>query len=60
MLLGADRVSIRDGLYGFNGVLVAIALLCFLEPNPLTWGCVIFAAAGPTIVMAAMVSLLDT
>lgn len=59
LLLGADRASIRDGLFGFNGALVAIALIYFLEPDALTWGCVVFAAAGSTIVMAAMVSLLD-
>lgn len=60
MLLGVDRVLVRAGLFGFNGGLVAIALLYFLQPGWLTWGCVIFAAACSTIVMAAMLSLLDT
>lgn len=59
MLLGVDRARVRAGLFGFNGGLVAIALLYFLRPDLLTWGCVIFAAACSTIVMAAMLSLLD-
>lgn len=59
MLLGVDRALVRAGLFGFNGGLVAIALLYFLQPNWLTWGCVGFAAACSTIIMAALVSLLD-
>jgi urea transporter len=58
MLLRVDRAQVRAGLFGFNGGLVAIALLYFLQPNPLTWGCVVFAAACSTIVMAAMVTLM--
>ena len=56
MLLGADRALVRSGLYGFNGGLVAIALLYFLQPDALTWACVILAAACSTIVMAAMLA----
>ena len=59
MLLGADRNLVRIGHYGFNGGLVAIALLYFLQPTSLTWLCVILAAAGSTIVMAALGRLLD-
>ncbi len=58
MLLGADRTLVRTGMFGFNGGLVGIALLYFLEPNLLTWGCVIFAAACSTIVMAGMLTML--
>lgn len=58
MLLGVDRALVREGLFGFNGGLVAIALLYFLQPDVLTWGCVIFAAACSTIVMAAFLTLL--
>lgn len=53
--LGADRQMVRNGMFGFNGGLVGIALLHFLEPAPLVWACVVIAAAGSTIVMAAMV-----
>lgn len=58
LLLGADRKLVRDGLFGFNGALSAIALLVFLQPTPLAWACVVFAAAGSTIVMAALSELL--
>lgn len=59
MALGADRAAARAGLYGFNGGLVAIALLYFLEPDALTWACVILAAAASSLVMAAFLALLD-
>lgn len=59
MVLGADRALIRSGMFGFNGGLVGIALLYFLQPAPLTWACVILAAACSTIVMAAMLAAFD-
>ena len=59
MLLGVDRARIRAGLFGFNGALVAIALLYFLAPNALTWGYVIVAAACTTVLMAALLNLLS-
>lgn len=58
MTLGAERGAIRAGLFGFNGALVAIALLYFLQPDALTWGCVILAAALSTIVTSALQNLL--
>ena len=60
LLLGADRTTVRAGLYGYNGALVAIALLYFLRPDALTWGCVVLAAAGTTILQAAFARMLDT
>lgn len=57
--LGVDRGQLRDGLYGFNGALVAIALLVFLQPTVSTWGCVVFAAAASTVVTAAAAKLLQ-
>ncbi|MCC7463740.1 MAG: urea transporter [Gammaproteobacteria bacterium] len=59
MLLGSERTRLRAGLDGFNGGLVAIALLYFLQPDALTWICVVFAAACSTIVMAALRSALQ-
>ena len=56
--LRVDRAQVRDGLFGFNGALVAIALLVFLQPTAMTWACVVFAAAGCTIVTAALARLL--
>lgn len=58
MLLGADRAQVRAGLFGFNGALVAIALLYFLEPDLLAWGYVVVAAASTTVVMTALLNLL--
>ncbi|MES2361717.1 MAG: urea transporter [Pseudomonadota bacterium] len=59
-LLGVERSQLRAGLFGFNGALVAIALLYFLEPNALTWMYVVFAAAVSTVLMAALLKLLST
>ncbi|WP_150295584.1 urea transporter [Sphingobium estronivorans] len=59
LLLGVDRAQVRAGLFGFNGGLVAIALLYFLQPGVLTWCCVIFAAACSTIMMAAFLTLMS-
>lgn len=56
IILGADRQAVRNGMFGFNGGLVGIALLCFLDPAPLVWACVVFAAASSSIVMAAMLT----
>ena len=58
-LLAASPAMVRDGLFGFNGALVAIALTYFLQPNGLTWAYVVLAAAGSTILMAAMLRLLE-
>lgn len=60
ILLGAERSRITAGLFGFNGVLVGIALLYFLEPNILTWGYVVIAAACSTVIMSALLNFLGT
>ena len=52
--LGAEHAPIRMGMFGFNGGLVALALLVFLQPSALTWGCALLAAAASSVVMAAM------
>ena len=60
MLLGVERAQVRAGMFGFNGALVAIGLLYFLDPNLLTWTYVVLAAASTTVVMAALLRLLGT
>jgi len=60
VLLGVERSQVRAGLFGFNGALVAIALLYFLEPDALAWGYVVLAAACTTVIMAALLQLLST
>ncbi|MGB7616060.1 MAG: urea transporter, partial [Pseudolabrys sp.] len=37
----ADEKSLAAGLYGFNGILVGLALPTFLAPGPLLWAYVI-------------------
>lgn len=58
-LLAVDKSQMRAGLFGFNGALVAVGLLYFLHLGPLTWACVIFAAACSTVLMAAMLNLMS-
>ena len=60
MLLGVKRSNVREGLFGFNGALVAVALLYFLQPDLLAWCYVIIASACTTVVIAALLKVLDT
>lgn len=59
VVAGADRALVRSGVFGFNGCLVGIALLYFLEPGAVTWLCVVLAAVCSTVVMAAMLVAFD-
>ena len=43
--LNADRESLHAGLYGYNGVLVGLALATFLAPNALMWVYVVLGAS---------------
>jgi urea transporter len=53
-LLGADRALIRNGLFGFNGILVGIGLAFFLEFDPLLAVYILLGAAISTVVMMAL------
>jgi urea transporter len=57
-LLGTDRTLIRAGLFGFNGILVGIALAFFFEFDVLLAVYIILGAAVSTIVMMALINLL--
>ena len=57
-LLGADRTLIRAGLFGFNGILVGIALAFFFEFDFLLAVYIVLGAAVSTIVMMALINLL--
>ncbi len=59
VLLGVKPALVRDGLFGFNGALVGVALMVFLQPGALTWVYLVFAAAGSTVLMAALLRLLE-
>jgi urea transporter len=56
-LLGVDRALIRNGLFGFNGILVGIGLAFFLDYNGLLIGYVILGAAMSTVAMMALANL---
>lgn len=66
MLLVADRNLIKDGLFGFNGALVGLALVAFTSENFRTGAVpsahmvayIVFAAAFTTIVFMALATLL--
>src|SRR5688572_5208213 len=58
-LLGADRMLIRNGLFGFNGILVGIGLAFFLEFEPLLVVYIVLGAAVSAIVMMALANLLS-
>src|SRR3712207_6330988 len=57
-LLGADRALIRNGLFGFNGILVGIGLAFFLEFDPLLAVYIVLGAAVSTVLMMALANLL--
>lgn len=66
MVLKADRDLVRNGLFGFNGALVALALVAFTSadfrvgamPSPLMTVYIVFAAAMTTVVFQAIATLL--
>ncbi len=45
MWLRVDSQALRDGLFGYNGLLVGLALPTFLAPSPLLWCYVLIGAA---------------
>ena len=49
--LRVDRTSLHAGLYGFNGVLVGLALATFIGPGPLLWAYVVLGAAVSVVAM---------
>ena len=57
--LRVERESIHAGLYGFNGVLVGLALATFIAPGPLLWTYVALGAAVSVVAMRATVRALE-
>jgi urea transporter len=53
-LLGADRALIRNGLFGFNGILVGIGLAFFLQYDGHLVVYIIVGAALSTVAMMAL------
>ncbi|MBO1905472.1 urea transporter [Microvirga sp. 3-52] len=56
--LRLDRASIAAGLYGYNGVLVGLALATFLAPGTLLWGYVVLGAAVSVVAACGIASAL--
>jgi urea transporter len=57
-VLRVDQAMLRSGLYGFNGVLVGLALATFIAPGPLLWAYVVLGAALSVVTMSATASAL--
>ena len=54
ILLSAEEVSLDQGLFGFNGILVGAAIPTFLVMSPATWLLLIIGAAVSTVAMLAI------
>ena len=57
-VLRVDEATLRAGLYGFNGVLVGLALATFIAPGPLLWWYVVLGAAVSVVTMSATANAL--
>lgn len=53
-LAGFDRIDVKEGIHGFNPVLVGVATLFFLQPEPLTWILVVVGCVASVFVTYLM------
>ena len=60
MWLRVDPGALGDGLYGYNAVLVGLALPTFLQPSPLLWGYVVLGGAVSVVATLATAGLVRT
>ncbi len=60
MWLRVDEQALRDGLYGYNAVLVGLALPTFLEPSTLLWAYVVLGGAVSVVATLATANLIRT
>lgn len=58
-LLNLDLEQKRNGLFGFNGALVALGLIYFLEANFSSWCYAALAAATSTVIMQLFYKILS-
>jgi hypothetical protein len=56
--LKADQAALRAGLYGYNGVLVGLALATFIAPGAALWIYVALGAAVSTVATLGTASVL--
>jgi urea transporter len=59
-LLNVDRDALQQGLFGFNGVLVGVALPTFLAHPPLLWLYLVIGAAVSTVMTLAIANVFQT
>jgi len=60
MLLDVDEPSLRQGLFGFNAILVGAGVPTFLVDSPAMWFFLIVGAAVSTVVMLAVSNVMKT
>lgn len=60
MLLDVDETSLRQGLFGFNGILVGAAVPTFLVADAWMWLILVIGAAVSTVVMLAVSNVMKT
>ena len=60
MWLRVDAQALRDGLYGYNAVLVGLALPTFLQPTAMLWACVVLGGAVSVVATLATANLIRT
>lgn len=60
ILLNVDESSLRQGLFGFNGVLVGAAVPTFLVAGISMWLILVIGAAVSTVVMLAVSKVMKT
>lgn len=58
--LRVDRVKLKMGLYGFNGMLVGCAIPTFLAPTAVMWGVLLIASMVSTVAMLAISNIMET
>lgn len=58
-ILKYDRAEIQNGIYGFNGALTGIAILCFFDLNMISISVLISASALSTLIMNFLKKLLS-
>jgi urea transporter len=52
-ILDCDRPSVSSGLFGFNGVLIGVALPTFIAATPQLWFYIVIGSAISTVVTSA-------
>jgi urea transporter len=58
--LRVDREGLAAGLFGYNGVLVGLALPTFMAPSPALWACIALGAAVSVVATLATANVVKT